>query len=222
MLLALCRPCARLRPIALALAVHLAGCGLAAAQGEPKLRTDIDPQLAQQLLREQEARRGCKVSICNIARTKAAEGDNIACKVVKTWPEVDLKTKILKGAIDWPWGNAQCEANIALERKLIVAAVSEAKYEAKIGKHDIVCHLHTKDGKDKHTVNLTIDPVVTFENGKATKAALRWSNIAGTTIAKSALWSATAVDNTFNVLQGTVLEQINDFFGPSCDEALKK
>lgn len=211
------------RVIAVAIAILLFGFQAAVAQGgDPRARTDIDKQLAEQLFREQEARRGCKISICDIARSKSVQGDNIACKVVKTWPEIDLKTKVLKGAIDWPWGHAQCEASIAIERKLIVAAASEPKYEAKIGKHDIVCHLNTKDGKDKHTVNLTIDPVVTFEGGKATKAALRWSNLSGTTIAKSALWSATAVDNTFNVLQGTVLEQINEFFGPGCDEALKK
>ena len=210
------------RVVAAVTAILLFGFQPAAAQGgDPRTRTDIDKELAEQLFREQEARRGCKISICEIARSKSAQGDNIACKVLKTWPEIDLKTKILKGAIDWPWGHAQCEAAIAIDRKLIVASASEPKYEANIGKHDIVCHLNTKDGKDKHTVNLTIDPVVTFESGKATKASLKWSNVSGTTIAKSALWSATAVDNTFNVMQGALLEQINDFFA-SCDEALNK
>ena len=90
----------------------------------------------------------------------------------------------------------------------------------KVGKHDVVCHIETKDGKNRHTVTLTIDPVVTFENGRATKAALRWSNVTGPTIVKSALWSATAVDNMFNVLQGTLVEKINEFLGPGCDEAL--
>jgi hypothetical protein len=71
-----------------------------------------------------------------------------------------------------------------------------------------------------HTVTLTIDPVVTFENGRATKAALRWSSVTGPTVVKSALWSATAVDNMFNVLQGTLVEKINEFLGPGCDEAL--
>ena len=47
-------------------------------------------------------------------------------------------------------------------------------------------------------------------------------DVDGTTLGQTALWSATAVDNTFNVLQGVVLEQINGFFGPKCDEALKK
>jgi hypothetical protein len=205
-----------------AVALVLLGLQPVRAQDDPRKRTDIDKNLAEQLYREQEARRGCKVSICEAARAKAAQGDNIACKVVKTWPEIDLKTKVLKGAMQWPFGNAQCEAAITIDRKMLVAAASEAKYEAKIGKHDVSCQLYTKDGKDKHALTFTIDPVVTFEKGKAVKAVLHWSNVGGTTIAKTAAWSATAVDNTFNVLQGAVVDSINDFFGSGCDEALKK
>jgi hypothetical protein len=190
------------------------------ADDDPRKRTDIDKDFAEQLYQEQQARRGCKIAICEAARSKAAQGDNIACKVLKTWPDIDLKSKILKGALDWPFGHAQCEANISINRKLLVAAASEAKYEAKIGKHDVTCHLNTKDGNDKHALTFSIDPVVTFEKGKATKAALNWSNVGGTTIAKSAAWSATAVDNTFNVLQGAVIEHINTFF-LVCDEAAK-
>jgi hypothetical protein len=192
------------------------------ADDDPRTRTDIDKALAEQLYKEQVARRGCKISICEAARSKTAEGASPACKVVKTWPYIDLSGKILKGAMEWPFGHAQCEANIALDRKLIIGAVSEPVYEAKIGKHDVICHLNTKDGKDKHAVTFTIDPVVHFARGKAVKASLNWSNVSGTTVVKTAVWSATAVDNTFNVLQRAVLEQINDFFGPSCDEALKK
>ncbi|HEY8449991.1 MAG TPA: hypothetical protein VIL95_05855 [Bacillota bacterium] len=196
--------------------------GLQPSGAQEKLRTDIDKTLAEQLVKEAEARRGCKVAICEAARSRVAQGDNISCNVVKTWPDVDLKTKILKGAMEWPFGHAQCEAAITLDRKMLVAAASEAKYEAKIGKHNVSCQLSSKDGKDKHALTFTIDPVVTFEKGKAVKASLNWGNVGGTTIAKSAAWSATAVDNTFNVLQGAVIEQINEFFGPSCDEVAKK
>jgi hypothetical protein len=193
-----------------------------AQRGDPRKRTDIDKALAEQLYQEQQARRGCKVAICEAARSKDSPGDNIACKVVKTWPDIDLKNKVLRGVVDWPWGHAQCEASISLDRKLIVAAATEAKYEASIGKHDVLCHLNTKDGKDRHAVNFSIDPIVTFENGKATKASMRWSDVTGTTAVKSALWSATTVDNTFNLLQRVVLTQINEFFGPGCEEATKQ
>jgi hypothetical protein len=99
--------------------------------------------------------------------------------------------------------------------------MSEPKLEIKVGKHKVACNLEQEDGKETHKINFTIDPTLTFENGKAVKIVLGWGEVDGTTLAKSALWSATAVDNTFNVLQGAVLEQINEFFGPKCDEALK-
>ena len=192
----------------------------ARAQGDPRTRTDIDKALADQLYREQQANRGCKIAVCEAARIKSARGDKIACHVAKTWPDIDIKNRFLKGAMDWPWGHAQCEGKFAIERQLIFPSALEPRYEVKVGKHDVVCHI--EDGKDRHTVILTIDPVVTFENGKATKAALRWSNVTGPTIVKSALWSATAIDNMFNVLQGTLVEKINEFLGPGCDEALGK
>lgn len=207
-----------------AIIVFALPCGIrsAVAQGDPRARTDIDRPLAEQLYREQQANRGCKIAVCEAARGKSAREDKIACHVAKTWPDIDIKNRFLKGALDWPWGHAQCEGKFLIERQLIFAAVSEPRYEVTVGKHDVVCRIETKDGKDRHTVNLTIDPVVTFENGKGTKAALRWSSVSGPTIVKSALWSATAVDNTFNVLQATLVEKINEFLGPGCDEALSK
>jgi hypothetical protein len=117
------------------------------AEEDPRARTDIDKALAEQLYRESEARQACKAKICEIAR-KSAQGDNVACKVLKTWPAIDLQEKILKGKLDWPWGNAQCEANLTLDRALIVAAMSQPKYEAKIGRHNVECRLSAKDGQD--------------------------------------------------------------------------
>jgi hypothetical protein len=212
-------PCSMLRCFVVCLIV---GHPFAAsAQDKPTLRTDVPPALAERLFKEGEAREACKKSICDAARSKKAEGDPLSCKVVKTWPAQDLKDKILKGKMDWKWGHAQCEAEVKLDRSLVAKVMSEAKLEIKVGKHKVACNLEQEDGKESHKINFTIDPVVTFENGKAVKAVLGWTDVDGTTLAKSALWSATAVDNTFNVLQGVVLEQINEFFGPKCDVVLK-
>jgi hypothetical protein len=207
---------------ALALLLSLA-CGSAAgAEEDARLRTDIDRELAQQLWHESQARQACKEKICEIARSKAPAGEDVACAVVKTWPAVDLKEKILRGKLDWPFGNAQCATRLLLARSLIVAAMSQAKYEAKVGKHEVECRLSAKDATTSQLIKFTIDPVVVFENAKAVRAALNWGNVSGSAGAKGALWSASAVDNTFNVLQGIVLEQINEFFGPKCEAALAK
>ena len=203
----------------IALAVMLPGS--ASAQEKPAVRIDIPPALMERLVKESAARDACKKSICEAQRSKKAEGPALGCKVLKTWPAPDLKDKILKGKLDWTWGHAQCEAEVKLDRALVAKIASEPKLEVKIGKHKVACTLEPEDGKESHKLTFTIDPTVTFENGKATKAVLGWTEVDGTTLVKTALWSATAVDNTFNVLQGAVVEQINEFFGTRCDEAVK-
>jgi hypothetical protein len=191
---------------------------VASAQEKRGPRTDLPPALAERLVKEGDAREACKKLICEAARTKKTEGDPLACKVLKTWPAKDLKDKILKGKMDWKWGHAQCEADVKLDRSLVAKIMSEPKLELKVGKHKVACNLEQEDGKETHKIKFTIDPTVTYENGKAVKAVLGWGDVDGTTLAKSAFWSATAVDNTFNVLQGVVIEQINEFFGLKCDE----
>jgi hypothetical protein len=185
------------------------------------LRTDVPKPLAERMLKEGNDREACKKSICEVSRSKKADGPALACKVVKTWPSIDLTEKVFKGKMEWKWGNAQCDAEIKLDRALVARIFAEPKVEGKIGKHKVSCNLEQDDGKESHKISFSIDPSVTFENGKATKAVLGWADVEGSTLVKSALWSATAVDNTFNVLQGTVVEQINEFFGAKCDEALK-
>src|SRR5262249_14633537 len=131
-------PMSRVRTLACLLAgILCVSLGLAWAEDDPRLRTDIDKALAERLYRESQARQGCKVAICDAARSKEAQAGNIACKVVKTWPAIDLKEKVLKGKLDWPWGNAQCEANLSLSKDLIIAAMAQPKFEAKVGKHHV-------------------------------------------------------------------------------------
>lgn len=193
------------------------------AQSAPKPpRTDIPAALVERMDNESKAREACKKSICESVRTKKAEGAPLACKVTKTWAAPDLKNKILKGRMEWRWGHAQCDAEVKLDRALVARIAAEPKLELKVGRHKVACNLEQEDGKETHKISFSIDPTVTFENGKATKAVLGWKDVDGTTLAKSALWSASALDNTFNVLQGAVVEQINAFFTTGCDEVEKK
>lgn len=191
------------------------------AWAQDKPSGEMSPALTARLIAESKARDACKRSICAVVRAKTPASGPLACKVLKTWPAQDLTEKIFKGKMDWKWGHAQCEADVSIDSSLLARIASEPKLEGKIGRHKVSCNLEQADGTSTHKVNFSIDPVVTFENGKATKAVLHWSEVDGSTMVKSALWSATAVDNTFNVLQGAVLEQINDFLGTRCDEAVK-
>jgi hypothetical protein len=184
----------------------------------PAAAQDVDKALEARMEKEKAERRGCKITICDTARNHKADGGDIACSVVKTWPAGDLRDNILKGKLDWPWGNAQCRVDVKIERKMLAQALSSPNMEAKLAKQTVTCTLDQKGGSEKYNISFAITPTVTFAGGKATKATLNWSDIQGSALAKGAVWSAATLDNNVGVFEGTTVEQINAFFGPRCDE----
>jgi hypothetical protein len=178
----------------------------------------VDQELAQRMAKEKADRRDCKIKICDTARNKKADGDDIACKMVKTWTAVELKEKILKGRFDWPFGNVQCTGDVKLARKPLATVLAGGEVEAKLEKHSVSCTLDQKDGKDKYSISFSIQPVVKFKDGKAIKASFNWSDIQGSSVPKGALWSTATLDNYTGVLNGIAVEGVNDYFGSHCDE----
>jgi hypothetical protein len=52
------------------------------------------PAMTPEERAEREARKACKVKICDILATKDPQGDDVSCDIVKTWREADI-TKML-------------------------------------------------------------------------------------------------------------------------------
>jgi hypothetical protein len=194
--------------IAAAVAISAAG---AAAQ-------EADQALMERMAKERADRHSCKVAICDIARNRKADGPDVSCSVVKTWTAAELKDQVLKGRLDWPWGHAQCKADVRLERKMLAKALDGGTLEAKLAKHAVTCTLDQKGGADKYSISFAITPTVTFAGGKATRATLNWSDIKGSALAKGAVWSAATLDNNTGLFETATVEAINAFFGEKCDE----
>jgi len=206
-----------LRPALAALA--LAGlASLAApafAQDKPAAAA-AEEELTPEEKAERESRKGCKVAICAAFHTKAA-GDDIACNVVKTWRKTALDKMMGKAKVSWPWGAVKCTAGVKLKRAELIKAMTDDKYETTLDKHEVVCDVD-RDKEPKAEIKFDFTPKVTFEKGKATKATLNWGKIEAPALVKGAMWTATATDNTFHVLQSTVVDDINDFISKKCDE----
>ena len=134
----------------------------------------------------------------------------------KTWRKEVLVKIMERGKITWPWGNARCIGDLKLDRATLIKSMTEPEFEAQFDKHDLRCELEGE--KEKYEVKLEIHPKVTFKQGKAVKAKLNWGNIEAPRLAKTALWSATAADNSFGVLQGVFVDDINDFIQTRCME----
>jgi hypothetical protein len=180
----------------------------------------VSPELEARLAKEKEDRKTCKIEICKAFATPS-EGAPITCPVTKTWLAMEIQAGFLRDKLNWPWGHAQCTASIDLDRKAIRDAASLPSATIKLKKHDIVCKLDSKDPKEgtAYDLKLSIEPTVTFQGGRATKVDMGWGSIEAPLLAKSAIWSATAVDANFNVISSGVVTEINNFLSVKCKEA---
>jgi hypothetical protein len=167
---------------------------------------------------ERESRKACKVQICSALHNRKP-GDDVACNITKSWRKEQLDKIVGKGGISWPWGKVVCVAPIKMKRDMLITALAGPKVESEIGQQSLACTVEGKEASDaKSEIKADFSPKVTFEGGKATKAFLNWGKIDAPTLVKGAMWTATATDNTFNVLQGMIVEDINRFATEGCDE----
>lgn len=165
---------------------------------------------------EREARKDCKVAICAAFHNRKP-GDDLTCSVLKTWRKEQLSKMVEKAKVSWPWGRVKCTSDIRLKRDQLIKAMTEPKFEAQFEAQNVKCEVE-REKEAPSEIKFSFTPKVTFEGGKAVKSALNWGKIEAPTLIKGAMWTATATDNTFNVLQSTVVDDINDFIGPKCDE----
>ena len=166
--------------------------------------------------KEREVRRACAVALCSTLHNRKPDTGDVSCSVRKTWRKEHITKILAKGKLSWPWGDARCSTDLKFDRATLVKAMSEKNYDAQFPEHQVSCELDRE--AEKYQVKLNIQPKVTFADGKAVKAVMNWGKIEAPMLAKSALWSATAADNTFGVLQSTVVEDINDFIQNKCQD----
>ncbi|HWE19331.1 MAG TPA: hypothetical protein VG758_19460 [Hyphomicrobiaceae bacterium] len=163
------------------------------------------------------ARRACAVSVCAVLHNRTPAAEPIACNLQKTWRK-EVVTKILaRGKVSWPWGDTRCGSEVKLDRALLIKAMQEPEFEAQFDTYNVRCQI--ENAKDTYDVSVALRPKVTFKQGKATKASLNWGKIEAPALAKGALWSITAADNTFGLFQSMAVNDINDFIGTKCMEA---
>ncbi|MCB1521392.1 MAG: hypothetical protein KDJ37_12565 [Hyphomicrobiaceae bacterium] len=176
-----------------------------------------DSELTPEERAEREQRKACKVAICGGFRNPGAGEGEVRCSVLKSWRKTQLDKMTQKAKVSWPWGAVRCNADIVLDRAALAKAMTEASYEMKLATHAVACTID-REKKDDAKISFEFTPTVSFAQGKATKAKLHWGKIDAPTLVKGAMWTATATDNTFNVLQSTLVDDINDFIGKKCDE----
>jgi hypothetical protein len=206
-------------PILRALFVAVLLGGLPAAAQDKKdagatLSSEAD--LTPEEKAERDGRKACKVEICAAFHNRKP-GPDIACAITKSMRKEQLQKIVSKAKVSWPWGRVVCKTDVKASREMLIKAMTEPKIEAQFEMHKITCTVE-REKEAPSEISAEMSPKITFENGKATKAALMWGKVDGPTVIKGAMWTATAADNTIGVLQSMIVEDVNDFVDKKCDE----
>jgi hypothetical protein len=164
---------------------------------------------------EKQARKACKVKICDILATKNPQGDDVACDIVKTWREQDI-TKMLGGRFNWTWGKAVCQSKLEVKREALVKAMTEANYDVVLPEQKVRCTLAQKSEGEPYAVDISIAPKVAFENGKAVSAKLNWGEAKAPMLAYALIYAGTGLDNSANILGPEVKRMVNEFTTKKC------
>lgn len=176
-----------------------------------------DSELTPEERAERDARKSCKVAICKGFHAPESAPGDITCTIPKSWRKTQLDRMVSKAKVSWPWGAVHCNADVTIARDALAKAMSEEKYDLKLSPHHVACVVD-RETKDDAKIDIDFTPTVSFEKGKAVKAKINWGKVEAPTLLKGAMWTATATDNTFNVLQSTLIDDINDFISKKCDE----
>ena len=194
--------------------------GLIAVSGIAMAEVPVSPELVERMAKEKEARKACKIDICNAFAKPDASAGPIQCDMTKTWVASTIQTRILGDRLSWPWGHAQCSAKVNIDRGQVAGVMTKPEGTLELEKHTINCQLDQKDASKgaAYKVQLSIKPKVTFVKGKATKVSMNWSDIKAPTLAKAAIWSATSMDSMLGVLSGGVVKEINSSLYEKCKD----
>ena len=166
---------------------------------------------------EKEARKACKIKICDIIATKAPQGDDVSCDIVKTWRQEDI-VKMLGGQINWPWGNAVCQSKLEVKREPLAKAMSETAYDMSLPTQKVSCKLAQKQAGEPNVVEIAMAPKIKFKDGKAVEAALNWGTASAPLLIYTLIYAGTGLDNSANVLGPEVVRMVNEFTTKKCAE----
>ena len=124
---------------------------------------------------------------------EAADG-HVACNVQKTWRKEFLVKVMSRGKISWPWGNARCMGDLKLDRAILIKSMTEKEFDAQFDKHDLRCELEAENGEVRGQVG--DPPQSDLQGRKGGEGQAELGQDRAPRLAKTALWSATAADNS--------------------------
>jgi hypothetical protein len=191
---------------------------LAAAVALP-LAFSVDALALDEAKDEKAQLEACEKDICTLLVKKEASSSNLQCNLQKTWASKKIKQGVEEKKLSWSLGDLRCGVKLDTSRQDMVDALTKPEFELKLATHAVKCEVERE--KEVLNISVNIAPRIQFKDGKAVKAWMGVGEIQAPTVVKGAIWSAAQLEDTFGVVHGDLIKEINRFVYERCPKEVK-
>jgi len=158
--------------------------------------------------------KSCEARLCTMLLQKNPTGDDLDCKLTKTWAQSIIQRGTANNTLQWGYGDARCSVQVHIPREAIVGALINHEYTFQVAPHTAEC-LIEQDGEPQ-IVKATLAPKITFKNGKAEKVWVNLRKVKGPTGIKASAWLAATLTDKVGLFHHNMIKSINKFISRHC------
>ncbi|MEQ1576672.1 MAG: hypothetical protein ABL894_03375 [Hyphomicrobium sp.] len=157
----------------------------------------------------------CEERFCTMVLKKEPVGDDLQCRLSKTWAQETIKGGESK-TVRWGFGDARCKLNFNLARSEIIAALTMPEYTLAFPSQTVKCEVD-REGELK-PVTAKLAPKFLFKNGQAEKVWINLTELDGPADIKGTVWTAANLEDTIGIFHGSMIKSINKFLHKKCND----
>lgn len=162
-----------------------------------------------------DANKACEQKVCTLILERKPVGEEMSCKLAKTWPKTTLQGGEGK-LVKWGFGDARCAVELNLSRSVLLTALSAPTYQLDIPRHDVKCVVES-DGQMK-PVEVSLAPRIDFKNGKADKVWINLQKATGPTSITATVKTAAGLEDSLGIFHRSMIKAVNKFVHRQCAE----
>lgn len=162
---------------------------------------------------EEAAIKACDKRLCSILVSKDPKGEDLRCKLTKTWSRSTIK-EADSHKLSWSFGDAQCTAEININRARLVAVLKGDGKKFFVPPHTANCIVE-QDGK-REKVTATLSPKIYFQDGKAEKIWVNLTAVEGPSNITATLQTAAYLADNLGLFHRRMIKSINKYIERHC------
>ena len=159
--------------------------------------------------------KACEEKFCTMVLKKETAGDDLKCKLSKTWAQETLKGGETK-TVRWGFGDARCNLNLNLARSEVISALTKPEYTVNIPSQTVRCEVD-RSGELK-PVTAKLAPKLVFKNGRAEKIWINLQELDGPADIKGTVWTAANLEDSLGIFHRGMIKSVNKFLYKRCND----